>query len=208
MRKAKLIWAAVLAMVAVSAVASATASAAAPEFTVKTKFTDTSGSGTLALTGGNTIVCRKDKSSGEITGGKTVTDTIEFEECTIFGFIGAESLGASNEKIIVKAKGELCFISESAKQVGMFLEPEPVHIEAAGALAKVEGTLVGEVTPSGRKTKTGELKIKTSGGKQEFTKCGTKTASLTGSENEGATKEATEATSDTITFEKETEVTN
>jgi hypothetical protein len=210
MRTIKLVGAALMAVVALSAIASATASAALPEFLPGSgTFTSTSGAGTLAIQGGNTITCSSDTNSGSITGPKTVTVTIDFKGCVLFGFVGAHSLEDASGVILVKATGTLCFIKQASPlQVGLKLTITPVHIEAGGQLAKVEGTLYGEVTPLNvNQTGPYKLILEQSGGLQKIKNCeGEAATELKASENEGTAKPAGETTTDTITFAAATEI--
>jgi hypothetical protein len=210
MYRVRTIGAAIVAVVALSAIASATASAALPEFLPASgKFTSTAGAGTLQIEGGNTITCTEGTNSGEITGAKTATVTITFKGCRIFGFIGAHSSGDVEGTILVSsAKGELCYLSKTAKTVGLKLTlASTLKIEAGGQKSEVLGTLIGEVKPVNSKVTEGELILKQTGGLQAIKKCegGTETE-LKANENGGAFKAAGEQTTDKIQFTAATEV--
>jgi hypothetical protein len=212
MRGVKIIGAALMAVVALAAVASVTASAALPEFLPASgSFTSKSGSGTLAFKGGNTIECSADTNKGEVTGEKTARVTITFTGCKLFGIVGANSLGDSSGTILTTANGTLCYLNKTAKTVGLQLSPTgKVHIEAGGSLAIVEGTVIGELKPVGGGAKKGpfELVLKQkAAGEQEITKCeGGATQNLSGAEGEGTNKEASEVTTDSINFTNNSEL--
>jgi hypothetical protein len=139
---------------ALVAVAATAASAANPEFldnVLGNTFTAKSGEARL-ISGGLTIVCKKDKvtlENGKVTSGKSVSTVVDFEECTIAG-LAANSLSDPVKTILVAATGELCFIGVAAeKHVGILFTITPVHIEvpALSELIEVKGTVLGLITP-------------------------------------------------------------
>jgi hypothetical protein len=207
MRQMKILGAVFFAVVALTAIASATASAAAPEFNpgaAGTKFTGTSGAGTLSTAAKGIIECTADTVSGELTGAtkKQATATISFTGCKAFGFIGAKSLGDAEGTILVKANLELCYINKANKEVGVLTEPsEPVHVEVAGKLLKITGDAVGAITPVNLKGKKFSIVYKQKGGVQEPAGCEGKTENLKVQENEtGAIENAGEATTESTEF--------
>jgi hypothetical protein len=199
---------AVLALTALGAITASSASAALPEFLPASgTFTSTSGAGTLEEGGQPAIVCKEDTDSGEITGAKTSTVSIDFKSCTVFGIANAHSLGDSGSTILTGGKAELCYLNKTEKKVGVAIHINPLHIEVAGKLLQVTGTVIGQVKPVNESSTSGEIILKQSGGKQEFTKCeGGATEILDTSENEGTAKESGEQTTDKETFAKATEV--
>lgn len=210
MRKLTVIWATIGAVVALSAVAVSMASAALPEFKpakpTKAGFKIKSGQGTLEVAGVPNTICKKDSGSGAITGTKTVTLTVDFEECKILTFIEAHSLGDPANTILLHVTGELCFIKKAApEEVGVLLSPTgPVHIEApaTSTLVVVEGSVVGKVLPVNKKQTTGTVNLPST-----LLKCEGQTDGLTAKENEGTTaKEAKEITNEELTFEEAIEV--
>jgi hypothetical protein len=199
MRRFKLVGLAMLAVIALSAVASTAAQAELPEFTPGaegTKFTGTSGTGTLTAAGG-TIVCKKDTTSGALTTGKNLaTATVDFTECTAFGIFGAHSLEDSEGVILVKANLHLCYISKAKKEVGVLTEiTSPVHVEVAGKLIVITGDQVGQITPVNTATTSYSIVYK-----NPAVQCEGKTEHLKAAENEGEAKEASEATTEAVTF--------
>jgi hypothetical protein len=205
MRKLAIIGATITTLVALSAIATTMANAAKPEFT-KTglKYTSFSGTGTLAISGGNTIECSKDTNTGEIVTAKTVLFTVDFEKCTIFKIVNAHSLGDPTNTILVTASGELCYISKAASPplVGLKITTTGIlHVEAAGELSEVLGKVIGVMTPVNTKTLRFELILKApKAGEQEQLRCEgeTNAVHLTANENEGASKASSEATTDAI----------
>jgi len=206
MRKLTIIGATITALVALSAIASTMATAALPEFNkTKVKFTSFSGPGTLQVAGGNKIECATDTDEGEITGPKTVTLTVDFRTCKIFGLIGAHSLGDAENTILTAATGTLCYLNKAKKEVGLVLTPTGLlHIEApsAGSLALIKGTLIGRLTPVNTTTLRGELILKQTEGKQELLACEELAGEthLSTAENEGEYKASGEQTTDAIGY--------
>jgi hypothetical protein len=171
-------------------------------------FTSSSGKGILQFKGGNKIECASDTNSGKVIGAKTFTVTIDFAGCKVLSIVAAHSLGDGGETILVTAKGELCYLNKAEKKVGVKLTPTgKVHIEAAGNLAVIEGTIISEYKPINTTSTSSELILKQKEGKQEVVKCeGGAEEHLTGSENEGTAKEVGMETTDKVSFEKAAEV--
>ena len=200
--------AAVLALTALAAVTASTATAALPEFLPASGFFhSSSGAGTLEEGGQPAIECTKDTDSGSITGAKTATVSIDFTGCSALFIAGANSLGDKSGTILTGGTGTLCYLNASKKEVGIAIKIATLHIEVAGKLLIVTGTVIGKVEPVNSKSKTGKIVLKQSKGKQEFTKCeGGATENLSTAENEGTGKESGEQTTDEESFVNETEV--
>jgi hypothetical protein len=211
MQKLKLFGVAIIAVVALSAIASATASAALPEFlpgNAGEKFSGTSGSGTLEINALEKITCTSDSVTGENVGTtkKEATATVTFKGCSAFGIAGAKSLGAAEGTIVTKVKLTLCYINAAKKEVGVLTEvptKEPVHIEVAGKLLVVTGDQVGKITPVNTKTTKFTITYAQSGGKASPAGCEGKTESLKTAVNEGTAVTSGEATTESTTYEKE-----
>lgn len=201
MRQLRIIVVAVISMLALAAVAATTASAALPEFLGGTvtglTFKLTSGKGELG--GGFKIKCEKDKGTGVVTGAKTVTTTVDFEECSVLGQ-AANSLGDPAKTILIAATGTLCFIkSTSPLEVGVKLTPiGTVHIEvpSVSTLALVTGSVVGKGTPINVSQATGTVELK----KGPF-QCEGSTSELLSEENENKKPaKAEEITTESLTY--------
>jgi hypothetical protein len=218
MQRAKLFGITIIATVALSAIASATASAALPEFlpgNAGEKFTGTSPSGTLEINALEKITCSSDSVAGENVGAtkKEASATVTFKGCSAFGIAGAKSLGEAEGTIVSKVKLKLCYINIAKKEVGVLTKvASPVHIEVAGKLLVVEGDQVAKITPTNVKTKEFKLTYEESGGKPKPDGCQVENEKkevvlenehLASSVNEGAAKESGEATTETTTYEKE-----
>jgi hypothetical protein len=207
---------ALIAISALSAIASATASAATePQFLPGegTKFTSTSGPGTLETAKKGNIECAADTDEGTLTSDTTGVVTIDFTKCKALGIIGAHSLGDAGETILVSGTELLCWINEAKDEAGAYvhLPSAGIHIEisAVAKLLLVKGSVLGKVEPApknGEKHKSGKLILKQTKGAQEFTKCeGGKEEILETSENGGAFEKSGEQTTDEI-FWLKTEV--
>jgi hypothetical protein len=215
LKKMGVVITALLALAALGATMAASASAALPEFEpggkAGEKFTSTSGAGTLEEGGQPAITCTADTDTGEFIGTskKEILSTIDFTTCSVFGIVGAHSLGDKEGTILVHVTGVLCYLNKTKKEVGvtLALPSAGIHIEVAGKLLLVTGTAIGLVKPVNTRSKTGEIILKQSKGVQEFTKCeGGSEETLKTAENEGTAAQSGEQTTDTETFEKEVEV--
>ena len=179
-----------LAALAISFMATAVASAAAPEFKPATKqaFTGESGTGSLETSSTTAITCTRDTITGEVTGAKTIGSVIvtfhgcqstEKSGCSLHS-TGLPTLPVSEGGLIVThiLKGELGTTAESATGVGLLLVPanggrEFVTLEGTCLLlspAPIEGTVVGEATPTEDVSKDGKLSFIGSKGTQHIKK--------------------------------------
>jgi len=215
MQRFKLLGVAILAVVALSAIASASASAAElPEFlpgNAGEKFTGTSGAGTLEVNALEKITCSSDTVTGENVGTtkKEASATVTFKGCSAFGIAGAKSLGEAEGTIVAHVKLKLCYINISTKEPGVLTKVEkPVHIEVAGKLLVVEGDQVAKISPSNTKTKEFKLTYEESGGKPKPDGCQVEKEKkvellnehLTTAVNEGTPVESGEQTVETTTY--------
>lgn len=173
----------IIAVVAMSVVTAASASAALPEFKpvpTKKKFTSTSGTVTWTLGGGTEkMTCTKNTSTGELTGAKTVGKVVvTFTGCKTTGTGGCDvkSVGAKTAgEIITKSlSGELGTVktTEAASGVGLLLKPETgtiwTEIPSNSCIGEsiLSGSLAAEVATIGKKQATNKLVFGMSGGKQ------------------------------------------
>jgi hypothetical protein len=197
---------------ALFAVAATAASAANPEFLDNvTGNTFTAKSGKGELKGAAPIICQKDLitlENGKVTGAKTISTVVDFEECTVAG-LAAQSLSDTEGKILVTATGELCYINAKEKHVGVLLKITPVHIEipSIGQLVEVTGTVLGLLKPVNTLSSVTQptltinattLKEKCEGQALDELK------SETG--HNGKPEAATETTTEEMTFDKDIEV--
>jgi hypothetical protein len=209
MVKAAIIGAGVTGLMALSAITATTASSALPEFLPASgKATGTSGPSTLEVKGGNTFECGGDKYTGEITGPKTVSVTIEIKNCKIFGIIGTHSLGDPEGVILLHDTGTLCYLNKAKKEVGVVgAATGKTHLEGAGELAIREGDLIGRIEQVNKKMSVGKIIFEQHGGEQSVLRCeGGAEEHLSFSENEGAFKAAGFQATETISSKEEVEV--
>jgi hypothetical protein len=213
MRRLKIMGTAIIAVVALSAIASATASAAMPEFlpgNAGEKFTGTSKSGTLEVPGQGTIVCESDQVTGENVGTtkKEALALVSFLGCSVFGFIGAKSLGDAEGTILVHAELKLCFINLKPLEAGVLTKILPVHIEVAGKLLLVEGDQVAKISPANEKTTKFKLTYEQKEGKPKPEGCLNEKDEVekehytTVINEKGAALESGEATTEETIYEK------
>jgi hypothetical protein len=204
MRKLAIIGTLIGGLAALSAIGASMATAALPEFSNTTAtFTSSSGSGTLTSKSDNTITCTADTDKGKVTGAKTVEVTVDFTGCTVFGIANGNSLGDAAGTILTTATGELCYLNKTEKKVGLLLTPTgELHLEAAGALAEVTGKLIGELKPVNTSSVHGELVLKAkAAGEQGILNCEDgQDEHLEISLNEGIFEDASEATTDKVTY--------
>ncbi len=116
----------------------------------------TAANAVLTTVGGHVVTCTSLTNTGELTGPKTDTATITFDECTTEGF-KCQSAGEAEGIIKLTALSKLVYIKKAApKEVGIVLEPS-----VAGGLfvefkcntpiiketIKVKGSVIAPITP-------------------------------------------------------------
>jgi len=191
----------------------------------KLKFADSSEVQTLYAPG-VIIICKKSKSTGEITGNTTVGNVVvTFEECEaeviatkVKCKVHSPVLGAPETITTNKLHGELGTTTVGTL-VGEALAPETpeTFVEIEGTCitkTKVTGSVIGEVTPINTLQTTGKLIFRTEPAKstkQQIKKCtgGTVIILCNGESDILAAFGGTSAieSTDTITFEEAIEVT-
>jgi hypothetical protein len=162
MHKLKVLGLAFIAVFALSAVASATASAAQPKVLAEAfpvKYTATSNEALLEASSiAAPIKCLTSTSEGELTNEVIGTFHIHFEKCTLEGE-ECHGLGEAAGVILALGKIEVVFLklgTGTGLTVGVLFTTEEVHIECKflSILLRVKGTLVGSITPTNTKTKS------------------------------------------------------
>jgi hypothetical protein len=174
-----------VAALALGAVASASASAALPEFALSSgeKFpvtiegsTSSGYSGIEARNGSLWGACVGAKTKGEITGAKAISLTLELASCgeTSHHY---HTKGAPVGTIVVSGTGTLVYISKATKAVGVLFTPKETKVyedggSETGASFEFWGNIVVPVTPIDTKTSKFELPFRKGkgAGEQEFTK--------------------------------------
>jgi hypothetical protein len=153
MRLLKLAGALVGMAIVISATGPALAATANPAFldniVTGLKFKGESGKTTVEAVGAEpNLVCTKDTNSGEVTGEKTIKITLDLEGCKE-GAFAAQSLGDAKEVVLMSISGELCYINEVAKEVGLYskLPAEGAHVEvpAIAFLEVFKGAFIGKM---------------------------------------------------------------
>jgi hypothetical protein len=213
-----------VAVFAMSAIATASASASLPELVnregrevVKKKFTGkATGSSTFETKSGEAVKCTGGTTKGEVTGVKTQTVENKFTSCSAAaGLLKCKTKGAASGEIALKLNAKIVYISESAKTVGVDLVlPETITIECTGLLSEtlhVKGSTICSTTTALSKKAT--ITCRQTKGKQEFTEyeeAGRKIKDITETEGSGAKKFAFEesglSSTNELEFEEEVEI--
>lgn len=215
MRKVKMVGYSVLALLAISVVASASASAALPEFTpVPNAFTAKSGKATLQQKGGATVTCKTSettaKAKNEVKTEKTGVYDILFLGCETLGKVCTGLTDTVAGSILSIGTFSISYLSKAAKTVGIKLETGEVHFEcgAGAALLTVKGCALGSLEKVNTKTKTLTLNLTQKEGANELILDEAKTECKLLSQNEakGFLQSGEGAVEAVITTEKEGEL--
>jgi hypothetical protein len=205
---------AIMVALTVTAVASATAMAVAPEFNpAKGTFTSKSGKAKLQVKGGAAIECTGTTGKGEITGAKKATSEIKFTACKAagLGVLSISPKGAANEIVTPTLNQELCYISKAGKTVGVIstLSTElKLEVPSTKKVINIKGAAIGEATPVNSKLTTGTLALTQVSGVQGIEKCeGGAAQTLLTQEGAGAFTQSGQEIKGEITFAAATEVT-
>jgi hypothetical protein len=165
----------VMAIAAITSIAATTASAQEGLLPIGSTFTASGGAGKLESLAGSQIVCK----GFTLKGGEVTSDEsgkikeINFEKCTALGF-PTNSLGDKAETILVdNASVLLCLIEPKTLVFGVLIKlASAVHLEVplAGALLKIEGSIIGTITPNA-KGKEKKITFAQKAGDPTVTKC-------------------------------------
>lgn len=165
MQRLKILGVTLMTMLALSAVASATASASVtvlPE-NQEIKWTGESGKGTLeVLKSISNTACQKAKWEGTIEKGKPLgLFHIDLEGCKA-AIAACTGLGEAKEVLLALGTYHLVFDTLGAKLseagIGILLLFEPLHFECGGKLFIVEGQVLCLIKEPNKKTKHFEIK--------------------------------------------------
>jgi len=159
MQRLKVVVLALMAVLALSAFASSTAFGADAEFlpAANEGYTGESGEGRLLTLGKKDVVCKKDTSSGVLSG-RTATLHIDFSECKgEKGLTTCTGLGEASGVILVLASGLLVYDSLSPLGVAVLVTLTPVHFSCSIVLIEVTGKVLCLITPIETATKHGEI---------------------------------------------------
>jgi hypothetical protein len=169
---------ALFAVLAFSAIAVASASAAETLWqwlpgAEKTAFTGKSAKAVLQVKGGASITCPESTTtSGEITTEKTLgLAIINFGKTCTTGGLAVESLGDVSGTILAHVEIHNCTIS--AGKPGLLIKVLPLHLEVPSTklLLAIEGEIIAEITPNKTSTKEYTLVVEQKEGKQAIEKC-------------------------------------
>jgi hypothetical protein len=167
---------ALMAALAVSVVASASASAALPEFSPARGLTGTGGS-SLFQTEGFAIVpqCQSEASKGTITGPKSGTLEVELKGCNTgsgFNSVKCSTTGQAAGVVLFSATIEPVYITKEPKVVGLLVNVAEFTAHCGISPVAVRGSYLGSITPINKKVKTTEhftVTAKETAGKNEYT---------------------------------------
>jgi len=215
MKRFRLIGMAILAIFAIGAVASATASAEELRMLPlgtganPVKFNVASGVGKL-VAGTSKIKCEKDKGTGEATSARLGTFRVTFEECKEEE-LKVTCRGLKDLPGNITAEGEfhlrrLLGTEAEQKHIVVFFLLSNVHFSCSIVLVKVSGCVAGLIKPINTLTKELAIGVELEGTKQKILEADTD-GELTGMEkcgplqvakNEGTAENGTEETTETM----------
>jgi hypothetical protein len=164
---------ALVAVLALGVVASASASAALPEFVpgAGTKFpialeasmpTARTEINLGAGSGGATGICQGLKIAGSITGAKTLSLPVQLEKCQL-GEQACYTTGASEGTENPFGSATLVYINKSKKEVGLLISQAKVKGVCAGGNWSLKGEVVVPITPINTKASSFEIVAKGNG---------------------------------------------
>jgi hypothetical protein len=179
MRKTKMLGISFVAVVALSAIAAASASAALPEFVTAsfpitfTSVSSLAGSPSLepTLHGplGVSVVCKMGSVKGEVSTAKAVVKVeVVYTECKDGSTTCTTSGQAAGTVITKAASGTVGYISKENKTAGIEFKPGSGAFAefSCGILSvKIEGCVIGEAKPTNKSQLTGELLFEENAGK-------------------------------------------
>jgi hypothetical protein len=216
MHRLKILVVASMAVFALAALVSASASAAMvlPEFTTKTGWTGTSGAGKLTTASGNEIKCGAGTNSGTAENNKEGQFSITFTKCKsekpIAG-VSCNSKGDAAETILTGGTWHLVLTTISGVDKHLeWLLVKPLTVECSITSFAITGNLLGEVTPANTSTKSYALKVAVPVAKeQEFTTFENNNGeAVTASLKSGSEAAYEESANNVFTTEKATTIIN
>jgi len=159
--KGRKVLAAFVAVLALCAVASASALAAPPEFTLKAgeKFPSAIEGAKASIPAGYestsfSAACSTNKSKGEVTGTKEVSLTLEWTGCHD-GTTSLNSEGSPAGDIAVAGTGSLVFIHEDESSVGILFTLKTTTIYAGSLEETLKGSVLIPITPVNKEIAAG-----------------------------------------------------
>jgi len=170
--KGRTMLAALVAVLALGVVASASASAALPEFVpgegakfpVAAEVTSVTSTVLENDAGSQWSDCQGVTLKGSVTGAKTASLTAELTNCRVSGDEQCHTSGAPEGHETLSGTGSLVYVSKATKQTGLDFTVAAAKILCGSLTINVKGSFVIPVTASGGKL---NVQIKGSGGKPE-----------------------------------------
>jgi hypothetical protein len=170
------ILAALVAALALSVIASASASAALPEFSPSRGLTGTGGSSFFQTEGFATVPqCASTASKGTLTGPKSGTLEVELKGCNTgsgFNSVKCSTTGQAAGVVLFSATIEPVYITKEPKLVGLLVNISEFTAHCGISPVAVRGSYLGSITPINKKVKTTEhftVVAKETAGKNEYT---------------------------------------
>ncbi len=201
-------------VLAVAAIGVTTASASILPGVKGTKITGKSGKATLQVKEGTkgekpgpSITCEKSTTaSGEVLSTTEALAVITFENCTTLG-LATNSLGDPVKTILAHVEVTDCPDTPTGRALEFKLLPLHLEVPSTKLLLLVEGSVLGLITPVGKKATTFTLTIEQKEGKQAVEKCegGTAKTLTTSIDGSAAIQSGQEAKEGTLTFAAEEE---
>ncbi len=167
-----------LVVCALGGISSASASAALPEFApegasfpIAVSGASTEATGLFSAIGGSSLLpkCRGYKVSGQITGAKAVSLTLELTKC-LDNYRECNTKGAAAQHIALPGKGTLAYIEKATGKVGVVLTLPVIEVSCEGfvILLKAPVGIVTPITPLNVTTSKVDLTLHGEKGKQEY----------------------------------------
>ncbi len=176
MQRLKPALALVVAIVATTAVTTATA-AAELGFLPTTTFTGEGGASKIVALGGDELMCNANtlKEGAMTNDGTGKIGKIDFTGCKSLT-VAANSLGDVAETVLIdNATYKICILDKAKLEMGIVIRiPSPgVHVEVplAKTLYLISGVFMGQITPDVKKTKEFVVEFKKGANDQEFKEC-------------------------------------
>jgi hypothetical protein len=165
---------AIVAVFAIAALGTSSASAALPEFSPAgaaekpIKFTFKGGKVRLGEAGVERVECKATAGEGSITSAKALTAKFKFKECGTLPFAGdnCKSTGAGTGEVVTpELKSTLAYISKATKEVGIVVNSEGTNppfavFECSLNKYGLQNGVIAAITPINTKSKALALSLK------------------------------------------------
>lgn len=103
--------------------------------------------------------CGESRTTGEITGSRSVALTLEWVHCQVTPTQPVRSEGAPAETVVITGTGNLFYIDKAEKRVGIVFTLKKVNLEIANGKGSLEGSIVIPVYPINTKIGAGSSRL-------------------------------------------------